>query len=111
MPCGKNVILVLSMSNPLPLIKACDGFILGSFYEGFGLVIVEADILGLPVVSTDITGPRLFMKNNKGTVVENTDAGVEEGFRLLIEGKVPLLTTDYKKYNENAVNEFYELLK
>ncbi len=111
MPCGKNVILVLSMSNPLPLIKACDGFILGSFYEGFGLVIVEADILGLPVVSTDITGPRLFMKNNNGTLVENTDAGVEEGFRLLIEGKVPLLTTDYNKYNENAVNEFYELLK
>lgn len=111
MPCGKNVILVLSMSNPLPLIKACDGFILGSFYEGFGLVIVEADILGLPVVSTDITGPRMFMKNNNGTLVENSDAGVEEGFRLLIEGKVPLLTTDYKKYNENAVNEFYELLK
>ncbi len=111
LPCAGHVILVLSMSNPLPLVKACDGFILGSYYEGFGLVIVEADVLGLPAVSTDITGPRIFMNNNGGTLVENTDEGVEKGFRLLIEGKVPMLTTDYKKYNENAVNEFYELLK
>ncbi len=111
LPCGKNVILILSMSNPFPLIKACDGFILASYYEGFGLVLAEADILGLPVISTDITGPRVFIKNNNGMLVNNTDEGVEEGFRLLIEGKVPMLTTDYKKYNENAVNEFYDLLK
>ncbi len=111
LPCADHVILVLSMSNPLPLVKACDGFILGSFYEGFGLVIVEADVLGLPAVSTDITGPRIFMNNNGGTLVEDSDEGIEKGFRLLLQGKVPMLTTDYKKYNENAVNEFYELLK
>ena len=111
LPCGENVILILSMANPLPIVKACDGFILGSFYEGFGLVIVEADVLGLPAVSTDITGPRLFMKNNNGTLVEDSEKGIEEGFRLLIDGKVPMLTTDYKKYNENAINEFLSLLK
>lgn len=111
LPCAGHIILVLSMSNPLPLVKACDGFILGSYYEGFGLVIVEADILGLPAVSTDITGPRIFMNNNGGTLVEDSDEGVEKGFRLLLEGKVPMLTTDYKKYNENAVNEFYSLLQ
>ena len=51
-----NVILLLAVSNPYPIIKACDGFILSSLYEGFGLVLAEADILGLPIVSTDITG-------------------------------------------------------
>ena len=111
LPCGNNIILIMSMKNPLPIVKKCDGFILGSYYEGFGLVLVEADILGLPVVSTDIVGPRIFMNNNNGTLVENTDEGVEKGFRLLLEGKVPMLTTDYKKYNENAVNEFLALLK
>ena len=39
------------------------------------------------------------------------DEGVENGFRLLLEDKVPMLTTDYKKYNENAVNEFMALLQ
>lgn len=111
LPCGDNIILIMSMKNPLPIVKKCDGFMLGSYYEGFGLVLVEADILGLPVVSTDIVGPRIFMNNNNGTLVDNTDEGVEKGFRLLLEGKVPMLTTDYKKYNENAVNEFLTLLQ
>ncbi len=111
LPCGKNVILILSMTNPLPIVKACDGFILASEYEGFGLVLVEADILGLPVISTDITGPRTFMKQNGGTLVENSQKGIEEGFKLLIDGKVPMLTSDYDKYNENAIKEFKELLK
>ena len=42
--------------------------------------------------------------------MENTLDGVEKGFRLLLDGKVPMLSTDYKKYNENAVNEFMALI-
>ena len=111
LPCGKNIILILSMTNPLPIVKKCDGFMLASHYEGFGLVLAEADILGLPVVSTDITGPRNFMKKNNGTLVENTHAGVEKGFKLLIDGKVPMLTSDYKAYNENAIAEFKAIIE
>ncbi len=111
LPCGQNVVLILSMTNPLPIVKKCDGFILASHYEGFGLVLVEADILGLPVVSTDITGPRTFMQKNNGTLVENTPEGVEKGFRLLIDGKVPMLTSDYQEYNRQAIAEFKAIIE
>lgn len=110
LPCKDNIVLILSMTNPLPIVKKCDGFILASHYEGFGLVLAEADILGLPVVSTDITGPRTFMKKNNGTLVENTQEGVEKGFKLLVDGKVPMLTTDYREYNKNAIAEFKSLI-
>ena len=57
LPCADRIVLILSMENPLPLVKACDGFVLSSYYEGFGLVLAEADILGLPVISTARTSP------------------------------------------------------
>lgn len=110
LPCGAHVILILSMSNPFPLVKACDGFILSSFYEGFGLVLAEADILGLPIVSTDITGPRRFMQENGGTLVANTQEGLEDGLRRLLHGQIPKITVDYDAYNRAAVEEFYNLL-
>ncbi|MBR3844553.1 MAG: glycosyltransferase [Clostridia bacterium] len=110
LPCADHVVLILSMSNPLPLVKACDGFVLSSFYEGFGLVLAEADILGIPVVSTDIVGPRLFMQKYGGVLVPSSKPGIEEGIRKLIKGEVKPLTVDYAEYNKNAVEEFEALL-
>lgn len=111
LPCANRIVLILSMSNPLPLVKACDGFVLSSLYEGFGLVLAEADILGVPVVSTDITGPRLFMQQHGGLLVPSSKPGIEQGIRKLLGGEVKPLTVDYRKYNEDAVNEFLALLK
>lgn len=111
LPCADHIVMIMAMSNPMPLVKMCDGSILTSFYEGFGLVLVEADILGVPVVSTDIVGPRTFMQKNGGLLVEDSEAGIEEGIRRLIKGDVPTLTVDYAEYNRNAVAEFEALLK
>ncbi len=110
MECGNNIILIQTMSNPFPLIKQCDSFILSSFYEGFGLVLMEANILGLPVVSTDIVGPREFMKQHGGCLVENSEAGIYEGLNLLLAHKVDVIDVDYSKYNMEAIREFETLI-
>ena len=78
---------------------------------GFGLVLAEADILGVPVVSTDITGPRLFMQQHGGLLVPSSKPGIEQGIRKLLNGEVKPLTVDYHQYNQDAVNEFLALLK
>ena len=111
LPCADHIVMIMAMSNPLPIVKACDGSILTSFYEGFGLVLVEADILGVPVASTDIVGPRTFMQKHGGLLVEDSEAGIEEGIRRLIKGDVPTLTVDYAEYNRSAVAEFESLLE
>lgn len=54
-------------------LSALDVFILPSYREGFGSVLVEAEAMGVPVITTDIPGP--------------TDAMVPEQTGLLVKVK------------------------
>jgi glycosyltransferase involved in cell wall biosynthesis len=49
-------------ANPYPFFKRAEVFVLSSRWEGLGIVLLEAAILGLPVISTDCPGgpPRSF---------------------------------------------------
>jgi glycosyltransferase involved in cell wall biosynthesis len=44
---------------------AADAFLLTSYYEGFGRVIVEANLAGIPVVSTKCTGPEDIIQDGE----------------------------------------------
>lgn len=105
-----KVVLVKNIANPFPIVKACDYFILSSFYEGFGLVLAEADILNKPVVSTDITGPRGFFKKHSGCLVESSEEGLLKGLNMLYDGKVKPMNVNYEEYNNEALEQFYSLL-
>ena len=106
-----HIIIIHYMSNPYPLIKKCDSFAFSSFYEGFGLVLVEADILGVPCVSTDIVGPKRFMEQYGGRLVENSDEGVAEALRLCMSRQLTgRLDVDYMQYNKEAVDSFLQTI-
>lgn len=110
--CPDAIFLVRYMSNPLPLVKQCDYFVLSSLYEGFGLVLVEADVLGLPCFSTDIVGPRGFMKKYGGLLVVDSEDGILDGMHACLNGTVPKrLNVDYEQYNREAIEAFETLLQ
>lgn len=109
--CKNNIIVIKYVSNPYAILKKCDYFILPSFYEGFGIVIAEADILGKPLVATNIVGPSKFMQKYGGTLVENSEDGVYEGLQLLYENKIKPMNVDFEEYNKEAIKEFEKLLK
>lgn len=91
-----NLICIKNMSNPQPLIRMCDCFVLSSYYEGQGLVLLEADIQGLPVISTNVNGPHSFMKGGKGLLVENNKEGLIHGMQKFIDGESHYLGINYK---------------
>jgi len=110
--CAKDIFLVRYMSNPYPLMKQCDYFAFSSIYEGFGLVLAEADILGLPCFSPDLPGPRGFMQKYGGMLVEDSEAGILAGMEACMKHTVPeQLEIDYEEYNINAVTQFETLLQ
>lgn len=106
-----NIVMIKGGCDPYPVVRQCDGLLLSSYYEGFGLVLAEADMLGVPVVSVDIDGPRAFMRENNGVLVDNSEDGLLDGMRLLADGKVELLNADYSAVNEKSAEKFEKLIE
>lgn len=64
-----------AMANPFPQVAAATAFVLSSEEEGFGLVLVEAMALGVPVIATDCPGaPRdILLDGRAGLLVPLND--------------------------------------
>ena len=110
--CADHVIVVKSLINPYPVLKACDYFVLSSFYEAAPIVLQEANILGLPVISTDIPGPGDFIRRigEEGIVPNSTD-GVYQGMIDMLEGRITYVPLDFDSFNAQSLAEFEALLQ
>lgn len=79
------VILEGEQLNPYPFIKAADIYVQTSRFEGFGLTIGEAKILGRPIVSTDF--PVVYNQitpGENGLVVGMIAEEIADGVQQLI---------------------------
>lgn len=78
--------LVGYQMNPFPLLKHADCFVCSSRAEGFSLVVLEAMILGLPIVSTDCAGPNELIGNSEyGLLVDNSVDGIYNGMKYMLD--------------------------
>ena len=72
--------------NPYPYIAGADLLICASYYEGYNLTVAEALILGVPVLSTDCTGPNEILDGGKyGMIVENSEQGLYDGLKQITD--------------------------
>ena len=88
-------------------LSAMDCYILPSYREGFGMGVVEAEAMGVPVIVTDIPGPTDAMIDNEtGIVVQKAD--VESLYNAMIsirEDKARYFAM-VEKAHDFAVNNF-----
>jgi glycosyltransferase involved in cell wall biosynthesis len=92
--------------NPYKFVSKCDLYICCSHREGFSTAVTEALVLGVPVLSTDVSGAKeLLGENNEfGIVTENSIAGIYKGMRELLEKPEKLV--HYKNQAINRGNMF-----
>ncbi len=108
---ASRIVILRSLKNPMPIVAACQLFILSSFYEGQGLTILEADALGVATMSTRVCGPTGFMERYGGYLVENSEEGLVSGMEAYLAGKVHPMAVDYEVYNAQAMAQFADLIK
>lgn len=109
---NKNIIIIKSLSNPYAILNKTDCFVLSSLYEGLPMTIMEALILDKKIISTNIEGPKKFLSQGYGHLVEGTPEGICNGMLKYKKDKLKELKKfDPNKFNENALLEFYKLIK
>lgn len=84
-------VIFVPPTRDVPQYMACiDIFCLPSYREGFGMVVIEAEAMGVPVVVSDIPGPVDAMVNGKtGYVVKvRCIDELAEAINRLLEDKV-----------------------
>jgi glycosyltransferase involved in cell wall biosynthesis len=102
-----DVIFLGWQSNPFAILKQAELFILSSHFEGFGNVIVEAMVCGLPIVSTDCpSGPSEILKDGKAGLlvpVKDSDSLANAITKLLTDQQA---YEEYSRKSLNRVNDF-----
>ena len=59
------------------VIASADVFIFPSLWEGFGIVLIEAMTIGIPIIATNVTGINEVITNNHdGVLVESKNADI-----------------------------------
>lgn len=96
-------------NNPYKYMKQADYLVISSDFEGYGIVIDEAKVLGLVVITTDIADA-IDMVKDYGQVVDNSKDGVYLGMKDALDKKIKKTATfDYLKFNKEIDEKFENL--
>lgn len=107
-------IFIGTHTNPYKYLKQCDIYVQPSRFEGFGLAIAEARLLGKPVIATNFTMVHNQLKNKKnGIIVEMDSEKLYEGIKIIIENKSLRDFICMNLFNEDVgtENEIYNIYK
>lgn len=99
--CDNSFTLLGYKTNPYKYVKKCDIFVCASVSEGFSTAATEALILGVPVVTTRVSGmEEMLGENNEyGIVVNGTEENeLYTGIKKLLDSEKEL-----KHYTEMAL--------
>lgn len=106
-----NIVLTGSKSNPYPYFKISDAFVFSSCYEGYGIVLNEARVLEIPLITTDVADAKDII-DGYGILCENSEEGVYQGMKKFLDkGYKCKKKLDCKKFNDKITKTIDNLIK
>jgi len=105
-------ILLGKKENPYPYIKKADYFCLLSYFEGYGMVLEEAKILGKNIAITDTAAREAVEVYEKAVIFKNTEDGIYQGMKNILLNKDALEEKNEKDIvynNDKIIREIEDL--
>ena len=75
------------MDNPLKIIESAKIFLMTSRFEGTPMVAIEAQILGVPIISTPVDGMKDVIDSGENGFLEKNDADIQSRAIQLISNE------------------------
>ena len=105
----KNIILLDKQLNPYKYISDCDLLVQMSEYESFCLSLAEAQVLGVPCISTNFpSASEIVEDGSTGYIVDNNVDSLYEAISMLLRNKYFLdrISGNVSRSKLNAVGSF-----
>ena len=108
----KDVVIFLGRKkNPYPYFKIGDCLVLSSDYEGYPVVFVEAFVLGLPIITTDVSDSSDEIEGKFGYVTKkNTEDIYLHMKKFLQEGFTLQARFDPIKFNNEQIEKIEKIM-
>lgn len=108
----KTFKLLGKKENPYPYIKDADYFCLLSYFEGYGMVLEEAKILGKSIIITDTAAREAVKDYENSLILDNNEDAIYEGLKqIIMNGK----STNDKKIevydNKEIIKEIINVIE
>lgn len=109
----KNTFQLLGKrENPYPYMNKADCFCLLSYFEGYGMVLEEAKILGKPIVITDTAAREAVENYQNSTILENNEEAIYKGLKeVILKGKKVRIENKKEYDNTKIIEKIIDLLE
>ena len=107
----EEIIFLGRKRNPYPYFKIADSLLLTSQHEGFPVVYTEAMVLGLPIITTNVSDSKEVVDNKYGIVVEKNVNSIYNAMKqAIIEGINCNEKFNPEQYNKEIKEELQKLI-
>lgn len=102
-------LLLGKKENPYPYMKQADYFCLLSYYEGYGMVLEEAKLLGKNIIITDTAAREAVQGYPNTTILENTQEGILQGLEQILQQPKLVETTNTNYTNQEILQQIKQV--
>lgn len=104
------IFILGTKSNPYPYLKNSDCLLFTSKYEGYGLVLNEARVLGVPIITSNCGASEEIVTKEYGNIFYKDSELGKLMADFINKPNKKKTTFDYKEFNKIITNEFKNII-